>query len=256
MSSIFPILSKEGARMANKVYEIITDQIIEIMEKGVIPWKKLWDYEHGQNANLISKRPYSGVNVLMTAVTVLKRGFTSPYWLTFKQAKKLNGEIIKGEKSTTVVFCKNCEFIDKDKESEEETIKRFSYLRFYRVWNVQQVKGVEIPPIPEKPFHGNKSIDRCATIIQSMPNRPRISQNTLGTASYIPSKDTVSMPGFQRFHNSEGYYKTLYHELIHSTGHKSRLNRDLSNYFGTLNYGKEELIAELGTALLSPRMWG
>ena len=58
------------------------------------------------------------------------------------------------------------------------------------------------------------------------------------------------MPGFQRFHNSEGYYKTLYHELIHSTGHKSRLNRDLSNYFGTLNYGKEELIAELGTAFL------
>jgi antirestriction protein ArdC len=172
--------------------------------------------------------------------------YESPFWLTFRQALQLGGTVRKGEKSCPVVFWKQTTI--EDKESGEPQKKRM--LRFYHVFNVAQCDGLKIGTGPvEEPVNG---IIKPDEIVAHMPQRPEI-KHGMTRAFHSPREDCVGLPARERFERAEGYYATLFHELVHATGHESRLNRTTLTEkagFGSNPYCKEELIAEMGAAFL------
>jgi len=230
------------------VYQIITDRIIDMLEKGTVPWQKPW--EQGIPTNLVTKKPYRGINVFLLAT----QRFKSPYWMTFRQVSNLGGSVKAGAKATPVVFWKllskegksETEKLDSEKAERGETIP---LLRYYSVFNLEQTTGINIPAELEKVF---SPIQECEQIVAGMPNRPQI-QHLESRAYYHPEKDYINMPDPESFEEPEKYYSTIFHELTHSTGHATRLSRtgitDLCP-FGETNYSKEELVAEMGAAFL------
>jgi antirestriction protein ArdC len=223
------------------VYEIITERIMQKLGQGVVPWHKPW--EQGIPRNLVTNKPYRGVNALLTA----SAGFRSPYWLTLKQANEQGGSIRKGEKGTPVIFWK---WLDYKADSEEEDIRRLPLLHYYTVFNLDQTIGIDTPVDQDK--QAFQPIERCEALVASMPQRPTI-QHREPRAYYRPLADTVNMPKPELFDGLEEYYSALFHELTHSTEHARRLNRktltDLCP-FGSTNYRKAELVAEMGAAFL------
>jgi antirestriction protein ArdC len=218
--------------MSNKVYEIVTEQILESLSKGTVPWHKPWK-GGGLPMNLKSKKAYRGVNVFMLSL----QGRESRYWLSYKQAKEMGGQVRKGEKSTMVVFWKRIKVEDK-KNGEEKTIPM---LRYYRVFNLDQIDGIEDPDATKDREH--TPIEEAEAIVAGMPNRPEIAHKEQ-RAFYSLQSDFVNMPRPESFDNGEEYYSTLFHELGHSTRHKSRLNREKNSY------AQEELVAEMASAFL------
>lgn len=236
--------------MANKdIYKIITDQVISELEKGTIPWQCCW--RGGASSqwpmNFISKKEYRGANVFL----LIMRGHSSRYWLTAKQAEMKGGHIRKGEKCTRISFMK---FVEKtDKETGE--IKTIPFLRYHRVFNLDQIEGIDISDDTESAdldLLEFDPIDKAEGIIEQMPNRPVIRHDE-ANAYYRPSTDVVNIPSPELFFSSEEYYSTAFHELVHSTGHEKRLGRAPSGKvhpYGGVEYSKEELVAELGSAFL------
>jgi antirestriction protein ArdC len=233
-----PVIS--APRPHASVYEIITSQILAELEKGSVPWRKPWGTL--PPANLITKKPYRGINVFLLGFA----GYGSQYWLTFNQARQLGGGIRRGEHGTKIVFWKFNTYESETADGETEG-RKFAFLRYYTVFNLEQTEGLrallELPPaIP---------IESAESIVQAMPNPPAFEQDA--RASYIPSLDVVTMPSRAAFDSQEHYYNTLFHELTHATGHAKRLNRDgfdAPQQFGSESYSKEELIAEMGSAML------
>ena len=227
------------------VYQIITDQIIRQLEQGVAPWRKPWRAE--LPLNLISGKPYRGLNVFLLA----SQGYASRYWLTLNQANKLGGHVKKGEHSTLVMFWHIGEERKVRSADGSERKQTPFLLRYYRVFNVCQTEG-----IADKLGLGNStvrvpSLEQCESIVDRMPNRPDIENSD--RAWYRPSTDCVGMPARELFHSAEEYYSTLFHELTHSTGHAARVGREgieQLNAFGSESYSREELIAEMGAAML------
>lgn len=225
------------------VYQMITDRIIERLESGIIPWKQPWK-EAGLPQNLISGKPYTGINVLLLA----SLGYTRNYFLTFKQIKDLKGSVKKGEKSIPVVFWKWSE--KEDPQTKE--MKKVSMIRYYTVFNVDQCSGLPEERIPVIENDGELEMGELEAIINDMPKRPPILHKE-NEAYYHPIKDFINMPKMNNFKNPESYWGTLFHELIHSTGHSTRLNRKEiveKASFGTEPYSMEELVAEIGACFL------
>jgi len=231
------------------VPEILLDRLKKsVLEKERLPWQKPWNVEIGMPQNLVSKKAYSGMNILMLAFT----DFSSPYWLTWNQAEKLGGYIKAGQekKYEIVTFWKSNKYVKKTFDSNGEVLeeeKKGMILRYYKVWNAEQTEDVKFPEI-EQVQHN--PIPEAESVVNGMPNQPEILLN--GTrAFYVPSKDKVVVPAMGHFGNVEEYYSTLFHELTHSTSHKSRLDRWTKGHtFGDKDYSKEELVAEIGAALL------
>ena len=235
-----PVAPTSSLRPHASVYEIITSQILAELEKGKVPWRKPW--RTLPPVNLISKKPYRGINVFLLGFA----GFGSQFWLTFNQAKQLGGNVRKGEHGTKIVFwkCKTRETETADGEIEE---RRSAFLRYYTVFNLEQTEGLKallrLPPA--------FPIQSAEDIVEGMPNPPAFEQDS--RAAYIPSKDTVTMPSRTAFETQAEYYSTLFHELTHSTGHVKRLGREgieKIQPFGSEDYSKEELVAEMGSAML------
>jgi antirestriction protein ArdC len=227
------------------VPEIITENIISQLEQGVAPWRKPWSTSVPRN--LISKKPYRGLNVFLLAT----QGYGSPYWVTFNQAKQLGAYVRQGEKSTSVSFWKFNEYASKNGQTGEPENKASVLLRYYRVFNVEQCDGLRaLYGDDRKPVN---PIALCECIADQMPNPPQIVQHS--QAFYRPSADLVGLPSRTCFESPEAYYSTLFHELTHSTGHKSRLHRFDENatdhQFRAESYSKEELVAEMGAAMLA-----
>ena len=228
-------------------YQVITDRIIDMLERGTVPWRKPW--QTIAPANLVSRKPYRGVNVLLLACSE----YDSPYWLSFNQAKKLGGHVNKGERSTMVVYWN---WIEKESgriaKDGSPVADRIPFLRHYSIFNVRQCTlpdGI-VPDLPDKPTV--EPIAACEAIVAAMPNLPTIDNKGGNRAYYRQRTDSVHMPEKNRFDGSAEYYSVLFHELTHSTGHKSRLNRhSLTEHdgFGGENYSREELVAEMGAAL-------
>ena len=229
------------AKVSKKnIYEIINERIFELLEKGEIPWQKPWI--SGEPANFVSKRPYRGINPFV----LISSGYSCPYWLSFKQVKGIGGRIKKGERGFPVVFWKLVEKADQDSESGKRTVP---FLRYYTVYNLEQTEGIIIPELPQRNF---MPIAEAEKIIHSMPRAPNI-EHKQPQAYYLPSHDLVNMPNANLFSSDEEYYSTLFHELTHSTGHVSRLNRNeltKITMFKSHDYSKEELVAEMGSAFL------
>jgi len=230
----------------SKVYQIITDQILEQLDKGTIAWHKTWTGQ-GMPTNYCTKKEYRGINVFMLGFTEHK----SSKWLTFKQAKQLKAQVRKGEKSSMVVFYKP--FFAKDSSPDDERRKAEGFmLRYYRVFNTEQIDGLPAQESIDPKEFDNDPIENCEHIVNNMPTPPTIEHNEQ-RAYYRPSADSVNMPKFNTFTSSEEYYSTLFHELVHSTGHESRLDRKgitELNHFGSHDYTREELVAEMGASML------
>jgi antirestriction protein ArdC len=238
------ITIKEGRGDGKRqtVYEQITDRIIAMLEKGTVPWRKPWNVQTGLPRNLVTKKAYRGINTFLLHAM----SYESAYWLTFRQAQQLGGTVRKGEKACPVVFWKQLEVEDK-KTGEVEKIP---LLRFFYVFNVSQCDGLKNIPAPVE-SHATVSTT-AEEIVAMMPKRPEI-KHGLAKAFYSPGADIVAMPDRARFETEAGYFATLFHELTHATGAKSRLNRPTlteSAGFGSNPYCKEELIAEMGAAFL------
>ena len=225
------------------VYLIVTNRIIEHLEKGVVPWHKTWT-DAGLPKNLVTGKHYRGINVwLLSSLNYSQNSF-----LTFKQVKDLGGSVIKGEKAQEVVFWKWFE-----KENEETGEKeKVPMLRYYRVFNISQCENIPLEKIPKEVERNNNPIEECEKIINEMPKRPRIQQK-MQEAYYDRKNDYINIPKQKTFDNSESYYATLFHELVHSTGHGNRLNRKElldSRGFQSEEYAVEELTAEIGASYL------
>lgn len=229
----------------NSVYQIVTDHIIAQMEKGIIPWNKPW---HGSQSGAVSHstgRPYSLLNQFL-----LER---PGEYATFNQIKAAGGKVKKGEKSSVVVFWKQVKVKDTDPTTGEETEKLIPMLRYYNVFNLDQCEGIE-----PKYFHPAEHLDPIAegekVIIDYVTASGVKFQPELGdSAYYSPTRDLVVVPLLEQYSNPNEYYNTAFHELTHSTGHVSRLNRlttGAAAAFGGTDYSKEELTAELGSAYL------
>jgi antirestriction protein ArdC len=235
------------------VYQLITDRVIEALERGTIPWRKPWQGgAAGAPMNLISRKPYRGVNVFILA----SAGYGSPYWLTFKQARELGGHVRKGEKGTPIVFWK---WLDRrgaeDGEGEAESTDRrqVAYLRYFTVFNVEQCEGLNKRlPATEEKTPAVEPIAAAQAVIDGMPRKPQILHGG-DMAYYAKGPDIVKCPKPESFETPAHYYATLFHELAHSTGHADRLNRPTVEdacVFGSTNYSKEELVAEMAAAFL------
>lgn len=221
------------------VYEIVTEQVIKRLEAGVIPWRKAWASGEQFPINLVSKKRYRGLNVWMLSCA----GFAAPYWLSYKQAQGLGGQVKRGEKSSTAIFWKLLD--GKDKTTGEA--KRVPLLRYYSVFNVEQCDGIDYPK-PEARLVFNP-IESAEKIVEAMPLRPVI-QHIEARAYYNRAADVVNMPKRDTFTNEQEYYSTLFHELTHATGHETRLARSAGDAFGS-SYAREELLAEMGAAYLA-----
>lgn len=236
--------------MKKDVYGLVTERIVELLEQGVIPWRKPWQPEAGEHRNLISKKAYRGINVFLLGAL----GYGSPYWLTYKQAQQLGGCVKKGEKGTTVVFWK---WLDKKEEDDSGDLKqvKIPMLRYYTVFNVEQTEGIpeeKIPAVEECEENTIQPIEAAAALIDGMPQRPEIGHGG-NRAFYSPSRDRVQLPNMEQFDMVEEYYCAAFHELAHATGHSSRLDRKEvtgCNPFSSEDYSKEELVAEMTAAYL------
>lgn len=224
------------------VYEEVTQSIIEQLEKGAIPWHKPWVADSSADKNVISQKPYQGINRLILGMSGMAHGFTVPVWASFKQWQQLGGSVRKGEKGTKIVFYTPAEKVNKDGEKES-----YAVLKAYWVFNVSQVDGIEVTPVAvvDKPFTANQLAEE-----RIIKTGAAISHGG-DAAFFMPSQDRIQMPHKSAFENEASYYATCFHELTHWTGAKHRLDRNLDKgRFGNPAYAFEELVAEMGAAFL------
>lgn len=226
-------------------YEIVTEQIIKKLDEGVIPWHKPWRSEETA-FNLISGKPYSFLNQLLLPAPGA--------YLSFNQIKEMGARIREGERASRVVFFK---LIDKrtgkGAEEEEASEEKFPLLRYYNIWHVSQLEGLDTSKIPAAPLNNDvEADDDCEDVLVNYIARTGIGfKPALGAKpSYDKHTDTVHTPILTQFASSQGYYATVFHELIHSTGASSRLNRKIDEPVGSRDYSREELVAEIGSAML------
>lgn len=232
------------------VYDIVTEKILQSLSDGIVPWRKPWNVVQGPPQNYVTRRPYSGINLLLLS---LDRSHRTPYYLTFKQAQALGGTVRKGEHGTLITFYTTLKpKPDPNKrEGEVSSKERDGFvLRYYLVFNYDQCEN--LPAIDELPVATWTPSEHADAIVENMPDRPAIKRG--GTvACYSPTNDTVTLPETDDFYNQTGYYETLFHELVHSTGHPTRLDRESvreKHEFGSKEYGREELVAEIGSGFL------
>jgi len=233
--------------VSNAIYENVTKTVIEALEKGVVPWRKPWHQIGSVPVNATNNRPYRGVNTFLLSI----HPFLDHRWLTLKQANEMGGAIKPGEKATTVVFWKWNKPETNESSEESSNVREAPLLRYFRVFNAEQCVGLSLPELyrPE-PYPEHERIERAELLVKSMPDAPSIEEGGT-TAWYRPSDDHVQIPRMRDFESADAFYVTLYHELGHATGHMNRLNRSGVTgqiMFGSGEYSKEELVAELTSA--------
>ena len=225
------------------VYEMVTERIIKQLEQGTIPWQKPWTGVRSGAFNRVSKKPYSLINQ-----DILQK---PGEYATFKQWKDLGGHIKKGAKAEMVGFWKIIDVEEKNDKGEIEK-KKLPLLRYYNVFHISQVEGVE--PLKEKLNTEIEPIEEADRIIKEYVDREHITfkECISDKAFYRPMTDTVVVPLKEQFKNTNSFYQVAFHEITHSTGAQKRLDRDIKELapFGSEIYSKEELVAELGSAFL------
>lgn len=221
------------------LYQVVTNKIIEKLENGIVPWRRTYS-ENNYPVNWKTGKMYRGINLLL-----LEPG----EYATFRQIKESGGKVKKGAKSHTIIFWKLI-----DGEDEEGEKKKIPMLKKYQVFEINsQVEGLESKREIVK--NNNKTIDKAKEILDNyfLQNKAPKKEEKAGVPCYIPRQDKICMPNMSDFIGAEEYYSTFYHEMVHSTGHKERLNREgvtSKINFGSEVYSKEELIAEIGANML------
>lgn len=232
--------------MNKSVYEMVTDRIIDQLENGVIPWEKPWTGVRSGAFNRVSKKSYSLLNQM-----ILKH---DGEYATFKQWSDLGGHVRKGEKSEIVCFWK-IQPIEEEKEDGTKEVKQIPLLRYYNVFHISQVDGIE--PLPKEELHDIEPIEKADQILNDYWTKEHIKVEHIkgNKAFYSPTLDMIRLPLFEQFTSNNEYYSTAFHESVHSTMKESRCNRAEERKsklvaFGSEEYSKEELVAELGSATI------
>jgi len=246
-----PARRKTSSAAKPDVYQVVTDRIVAQLEAGTAPWRKPWNTTVGRPQNL-DGRPYRGINILLLGLS----DHTSPFWLTFKQAQERGGNVRKGEKGTLIVFWKTLRISEVDEATGQKVSKVIPLLRYFYVFNLEQTEGVKVPKRVRdweagQENHEHEPLLSAEEVIAGYRANggPEIQEN--GTeAFYRPAADVITLPPRATFPNGDEFYSTLFHEIAHSTGHESRLNRKQDNGFGSHEYGREELVAEMTSAFL------
>ena len=259
---------KKAAR--RDLYQEITDAVIDSLEQGNIPWARPWGADgaglRDAPRSVSTGKTYLGTNWFWLELIRQAKGYSSQWWLTFNQAKKLGGMVKKGERGTVAVFWKLISKDEIDPETGEKAVVSYPVLRSFVVFNVDQC---DMPA--EALAKLGKRLDKLAPVVDA-GDAPVIEPIAIADAAlmgfigdqkigfanggdrayYSPSDDRVQMPPVQSFKDSESYYATLAHEAVHSTGHKSRLSRSFEKQaaFGSADYSREELVAELGASMV------
>jgi len=255
--------------MQNQIFEKINKTVIEGLKAKGLSWFKPW--KSGQaNApfNLATDRFYNGFNIFILNYEMVDKGYEHNQWLTFKQVSAKSGKVVKGSKSTEVYFWqigyldnstgkfvapKLIKLINPNERMADgklRYLKTFS-VKFYKVFNVAQCTGIDPKVIEDT----TADVDNEPNVVAETLSKSYIDkQGSLklvhleDSAYYSPNRDIVNMPKLDTFVDSDSYYKVLFHELAHSTGHKDRLNRKTLlevNKWGDTTYAKEELVAEI-----------
>jgi antirestriction protein ArdC len=218
------------------IYEMVNAKIMEKLEAGVIPWRKPW--VGGNAVNWKTQKPYRGMNAIM---------LDAGEYATFNQIKEAGGKVKKGAKSEIIVFWKILK-----KENEDGEVEKLPLLKYYRVFNIEKdVEGLE-PKQNRAEFKDHDPIEEADKIFKGYINCPSYTFH-MGGAWYKPAFDMINVPPMKAFTHVEEFYCTLFHEMAHSTGHESRLKREgIKNVaaFGSNDYSKEELIAEMTASML------
>lgn len=226
------------------VYDVVTSQVIEMLEAGVCPWRKPWVNHSPFNG--VSKRPYHGLNTMLLGMT----SYTDPRWFSYKQAVAKGGQVRADEKGRPVVFWTFRE-VENETTGEKETIP---VLRYYTVFNAEQIDGLDLPSLD---VNHDEPLDVAQEIVDGfMAAQKELALVHGGNrACYSPRHDTITMPGRGQFVTVESYYSTLFHEMGHATGHKNRLGRfeaeQAAAHGDEETYAKEELVAEMVAAFLN-----
>lgn len=230
--------------MAFDIYAAVTDRIIQQMESGILPWSKPWGGITGGAYSGTTGKPYSLLNQMLLS----KPGA----YYTFSQIQKQGGSVRKGEKAQMVVFWKQIPVKEKDSQTGEVKESLIPMLRYYNVFHIDQCEGFNCTNVTEEREHTNEDADG---IISAYLDRTGVEliQRISDEAYYSPSRDCVVLPLPEQFKSMEERYSTAFHELAHSTGHQSRLDRlRATAHFGNESYSKEELVAEItATALMN-----
>lgn len=253
-----------GAAPRVSLYDEVTTQIIAELEEGRFPWTRPWDaaaFAPGLPRNAVTRRSYSGINILILWSEAVRRGFGAQGWLTFRQARQAGGQVRKGEKDTTIFYA--ARFTPKGGEGGAEVAsapapeglggagegdRSIPFLKRFTVFNVAQVDGLpERCTAPDPILLPRETIPVAEALLAASGADIRIGGNE---AYYSPSGDFVALPPQQAFFEQIDYYRSALHELGHWTGHGSRLDRDQTGGFGSAAYGREELCAELASAFL------
>lgn len=233
--------------MGKSVYEMVTDRIIEQLENNIIPWEKPWTGIRSGAFNRISKKPYSLLNQMLLQHEC--------EYATFAQWKNLGGHVRKGEKSEIVVFWK-IQPIEEEQKDGTKVVKQIPLLRYYNVFHISQVEGVE--PLPKEVIDNDiEPIEKAENVLHNYWTSENIKvEHKVGDrAYYSPTLDLIHLPLFEQFKDANEYYSTAFHESVHSTMKESRCNRAEDRKgklvaFGSEEYSKEELVAEIGSANL------
>ncbi|PKP96506.1 MAG: antirestriction protein [Alphaproteobacteria bacterium HGW-Alphaproteobacteria-13] len=235
-------MAKETNRI--DIYQAVTDDILAMLEAGTKPWVKPWS--GGPTIPLRHNGvAYRGINVLSLWASAMRQGFASPYWLTFKQALELGGNVRKGSKGTTVVYANK--LVVKDSETDDE--RAIPFLKRYTVFNADQVEGLDGKyPAPAPIITNPETRD---VELELMFSRIDATVRIGGSQAYYHTRDDyIQMPAFEAFHSADDYYATLAHEAVHHAGHESRLNRKTLISTSRADYARDELVAELGASFI------
>ena len=224
------------------IYQEVTNSIIEQLEKGAAPWIKPWSADSTADKNIVSQKPYAGINRLILGMSAMCQSFNTPVWGSFKQWQALGASVRKGEKGTKIIFYSP---VTKENKATGDS-ETYNLIKAYFVFNASQVDGIEITPVsaPDTPF------DSIYEAEQRISKTGAIISHGGDAAFYSPSHDKIQLPNKVTFQDAGSYYATAFHELTHWTSAKTRLDRTLGTKFGNPEYAFEELVAEMGAAFL------
>ncbi|HBX8412768.1 TPA: DUF1738 domain-containing protein [Citrobacter amalonaticus] len=227
------------------IYQTVTDNIIAALEAGVKPWSCPWQRVDGMSglpSNYATGAAYSGMNIMLLWCSASKQGFSDSRWMTYKQAQVAGGQVRKGEHGTTAIF-----YTTLEKENDAGEVEHIPMLKTFTVFNVQQIDGLTLATETVSPEATFDPLPQAENLFRkSGANIIEKGQN----AFFRPSTDEVWLPERHLFSDAANFYATGLHELVHWSGGKKRLNREMKGKFGNADYAEEELVAELGSAFL------
>lgn len=233
------------SKTKSDIYQTVTDSIISALETGVKPWSCPWQRVPGMSglpSNYATGAAYSGMNIMLLWYSASEQGFSDSRWMTYKQAKAEGGQVRKGEHGTTAIF-----YATLEKENDAGEVEHIPMLKTFTVFNVQQIDGLALTTETVSPEATFDPLPQAENLLRkSGANIIEKGQN----AFFIPSTDEIHLPERYLFAYAANFYATGLHELVHWSGGKSRLNREMKGKFGSEGYAFEELIAELGSAFL------